>query len=111
MQPLVQQSAQMSHPLVQQQSAQMSHMACDGMQPIMQQPAQLPLTQVSPQASSGGGWGISTLTDTSGSLNGWNSPVTNTNPSGGASKSMVMSSNSEITMPNGDVFVKKVSPL
>ena len=54
----------------------------------------------------------STFTDTSGSLNGWNSPVTNTNPVGGVSKTMVMNSNGEITMPNGDVFIKKkVTPL
>ena len=69
------------------------------------------MAQVSPQASSGGGWDVPAFTDTSGSLNGWNSPVTNTNPAGGVSKSMVMSSNDEITMPNGDVFVKKVPPL
>ena len=74
------------------------------MQPFVQQSAQLShMAQVSPQAPA--------FTDTSGSLDGWNSPVTNANPAGGVSKSMVMSSNGEITMPNGDVFVKKVPPL
>ena len=112
MQPVLQQAAPQQAPVVHPVRAQPAHAShatftsapptMPGM-PVPSMPAFF--AQSAPPSVQ-----TTSISDSSGSLNGWSTPIVNATPTGGTNK-MIMNSSGEITMPNGDVFVKKVPSL